>query len=253
MLQTRVIPVLLLKGKGLVKTEKFKNPKYVGDPVNAIKIFNEKEVDELVFLDILASKNKIEPNYKLIKDFASECFMPVCYGGGINNIEQIKKIFSLGVEKIAINSHSLASLALVKEASGIYGSQSIVAAVDVKKSLFGKYQVYNHAKAKKSRHELIEFVKMLEQSGAGELLINNVDRDGTQIGYDFELLKTIFDSTNLPVVGCGGAGSFEDFRKAKDIGISGCGVGSMFVFFGTHRAVLISYPEYEKLKQTLGN
>jgi len=250
MLQTRVIPVLLLHNRGLVKTVKFKNPKYVGDPLNAIKIFNEKEVDELIFLDIDASKEGREPDYELIEDFASECFMPVCYGGGVTNIEQIQRIFKLGIEKVSINLSALENLNLIEEASEIFGSQSIVVTVDVKKSFTGKYQVYNHKKAKAEKILLQEYLQKIENAGAGEILINSVDRDGTLSGYDIKLMKSVVDSVTIPVIACGGAGSLEDFKRVKDeANISAVAAGSFFVFHGKHKAVLITYPHYKKLEE----
>ena len=253
MLQTRVIPVLLLQNKGLVKTVKFKNPKYVGDPLNAIKIFNEKEVDELIFLDIDASKKGRKPDYELIKDFASECFMPVCYGGGITNIEQIKKIFTLGIEKISINCFALNNDELIKKAVDIYGSQSIVVAIDIKKSLMGKYQIYDHTKKKNLKTPFLEYIKRVEELGAGEILINNVDLDGTQKGYDINLLKQVVNYVRIPVIACGGAGELKDFQAAKkEASISAVAAGSFFVFQGKHNAVLITYPKYQELEKLFG-
>ncbi|HIQ27994.1 MAG TPA: glycosyl amidation-associated protein WbuZ [Sulfurovum sp.] len=253
MLQTRVIPVLLLQNKGLVKTVKFKNPKYVGDPLNAIKIFNEKEVDELIFLDIDASKKGMEPDYELIKDFASECFMPVCYGGGITNIEQIKKIFTLGIEKISINYFVLKNDELIKKAVEIYGSQSIVVAIDIKKSLMGKYQIYDHTKKKNLKTPFLEYIKHIEELGAGEILINNVDLDGTQKGYDIDLLKQVVNYVKIPVIACGGAGELKDFQTAKkEANVSAVSAGSFFVFQGKHNAVLITYPKYQELEKLFG-
>lgn len=253
MLQTRVIPVLLLQNKGLVKTVKFKNSKYVGDPLNAIKIFNEKEVDELIFLDIDASKKGVEPDYALIKDFASECFMPVCYGGGITNIEQIKKIFTLGIEKVSINHFALKDDELIKKAVEIYGSQSIVVAIDIKKSLMGKYQIYDHTKKKSSKTPFLNYIKHIEELGAGEILINNVDLDGTQKGYDIDLLKQVVNYVKIPVIACGGAGELKDFQSAKkEANVSAVAAGSFFVFQGRHNAVLITYPKYQELEKLFG-
>ncbi len=253
MLQTRVIPVLLLKNRGLVKTVKFKNPKYVGDPLNAIKIFNEKEVDELIFLDIEASKKGTEPNYEIIKDFASECFMPVCYGGGITNIEQIKKIFTLGIEKISINTIAIRNEQIIKQAVELFGSQSIVVTVDIKKSIFGKYHIYDHVRKKVLKKSYLEYISHLEKLGVGELLINDVERDGTMQGYDVELYRSIVKNVSIPVVACGGAGSLEDFKKIKqEANVSAVAAGSFFVFQGKYRAVLITYPEYEELEKLFG-
>jgi len=253
MLKTRVIPILLLHNKGLVKTVKFKSPTYIGDPINAIKIFNEKEVDELIFLDIDASKKGNEPDYELIKDFASECFMPVCYGGGITTIEQIKKIFALGVEKVSLNSSVFKNKSLLKEAVEIFGSQSIVVTIDIKKSFFANYQVYNHSNKKVVKEPYLEYIKSIERLGAGEIIINNVDLEGTQTGYDISLMESIVNNVNIPVVACGGAGVLNDFKKIKDeANVSAVSAGSFFVFQGKHNAVLITYPEYEELEKLFG-
>lgn len=253
MLQTRVIPILLLHNKGLVKTVKFKNPKYVGDPLNVIKIFNEKEVDELIFLDIDASKKGMEPDYELIKDFASECFMPVCYGGGITNIEQVKKIFTLGIEKISLNYFALKDDELIKKAIEIYGSQSIVVTIDIKKSLMGKYQIYDHTKKKNLKTLFLDYIKHIEDLGVGEILINNVDLDGTQKGYDIDLLKQVVNNVKIPVIACGGAGKLKDFQSAKkEANVSAVAAGSFFVFHGKHKAVLITYPKYKELEKLFG-
>lgn len=250
MLQTRVIPVLLLRNEGLVKTVKFKNSTYVGDPINAIKIFNDKEVDELIFLDIDASKKELEPNYELIDKFASECFMPVCYGGGITRIEQIRKIFALGIEKISLNHASLENPELIREASKIFGKQSIVVSIDVRKSWLGKYQIYNHKRNNCEKYNLLDYVANIEKLGAGEILVNSVDLDGTQLGYDINLLKMVSGAVNIPVIACGGAGSLKDFKMVKEQTlVSALGAGSLFVFHGKHRAVLINYPEYKVLKE----
>jgi cyclase len=253
MLQTRVIPVLLFKNKGLFKTIKFKKSRYLGDPLNIIKIFNEKEVDELIFLDIDASKKGLEPDYQLIKDFASECFMPVCYGGGITNIEQIQKIFTLGIEKISINHMALKDSTLIKKAVEIYGSQSITVSIDIKKSLLGEYKIYNHVTKKKLKISFLDYIKHIQELGIGEVLINNVDLDGTQQGYDINLLKQVVDNTTIPVIACGGAAQLEDFKLAKEqANISAVGAGSFFVFQGKHNAVLVTYPTYQELEKLFG-
>jgi cyclase len=253
MLQTRVIPVLLLHNKGLVKTVKFKEPRYVGDPINAIKIFNEKEVDELIFLDIDASKKRQEPDFDLIGRFASECFMPVCYGGGIRSIEQIRRLFSLGIEKVSLNHSAYEERQLIREASEQFGAQSIIVTIDVKKNLLGKYQIYDHVSGKTKKEDVASYAKEVANLGAGELLINSVDKDGTQKGYDTLLLKTISSMVSVPVIACGGAGSLDDFRKAKaEGGVSAAAAGSFFVFHGKHRAVLITYPKYEELEKLFG-
>ena len=252
MLKNRVIPCLLLRNNGLVKTVRFKDPKYVGDPINAVRIFNEKEVDELIFLDIDASKKGASPNFGLIKDIALECFMPFCYGGGVRAIEDIRKIFSLGAEKVSINSAGLRNPALIKEAAATFGSQSVVAAIDVKKDFLGRYRVYDHSKNKTINIDPVEFARKATGMGAGEILINSVDRDGTGEGYDLELVRKVSDSVTVPIIALGGAGNVDDIVKAiKEGRASAAAAGSMFVFHGKYRAVLITYPDYKELKQAL--
>ncbi len=252
MLTTRVIPCLLLKDKGLVKTVKFKDPKYVGDPMNAVKIFNEKEVDELIFLDIMAARENKKPNYEMIEDIATECFMPFCYGGGIKSIEEIKTIFSLGAEKVSINSHALENPGIIREASDFFGSQSIVVSIDVKRNLFGKYRIYDGSRGKITDKDPFEYAVSVEKMGAGEILLTSVDRDGTMEGYDIELIARVSNAVNIPVIACGGAGRLQDFSDAVKKGhASAVAAGSMFVFYGKHRAVLINYPEVSEIEKIL--
>lgn len=250
MLKTRVIPLLLLRDKGLVKTIKFKKSHYVGDPLNAIKIYNEKEVDELIFLDIDASKKGNEPDYVLIKSFANECFMPVCYGGGITKLEQIRKIFLLGIEKVSINSSTQNNEKLITDAVSIFGSQSIVVTIDIKKNLLGKYCVYNHKNNKLLKIKYIDYIGYVESLGVGEILINNVDQDGTRDGYDLKLMKEVVDSVSIPVIACGGAKNLLDFKLVKDeANVSGVAAGSIFVMHGKLNAVLITYPKHQELEK----
>lgn len=248
MQNVRVIPVLLLKGMGLYKSVKFKDLKYVGDPINAIKIFNEKEVDELVFLDINASVSNKEPNYQMLADIASECFMPLCYGGGIKTVGQIERILYAGVEKVSINSAASEIPTLIAEAAKKFGSSTIVASIDVKKGFLSGTSVYTLSGTKNTKKNPIEFAKYLEDQGAGEILINSIDQDGTMKGYDLELVKAISQSVSIPVIACGGAGSVEDFKLAVDNGASAVAAGSFFVFQGKHRAVLITYPSKNELE-----
>lgn len=255
MLRYRIIPTLLLHNKGLYKTVKYSitKGKYVGDPINAIKIFNDKGVDELIFLDIDASKEKRGPDFKMIQNIATECFMPVAYGGGITKIEEIKQIFQIGIEKVILNSILLEDLTLLKSASESFGAQSIVAAVDIKKNLFGKYKVYNSAKQKNTNLDINKYFKDLEKYGAGEIYISNVDRDGTFEGYDIKLIRDITKDIRVPVIINGGAKNISDFSRAiKECGVSAVSAGSMFVFNGPHKAVLITYPKYETLEHELG-
>lgn len=252
MLRTRVIPCLLLKNEGLVKTVKFKHPKYVGDPINAVKIFNEKEVDELIFLDITATVENRRPPVNLISQIASECFMPFCYGGGIKSVEEIAELFKLGVEKVSINSQAVANPSLIKRASELFGNQSIVVSIDVKKNLFGKYRVFTHGGRKSTKLDPIDFAVQMEEMGAGEIFLNSIDLDGTQQGYDLELIRKVSESVTIPVIACGGAGSLDDFAAAvKKGGASAVSAGSFFVFQGSHRAVLITYPPIKELERRL--
>lgn len=251
MQRTRVIPVLLLKGQGLYKTIKFKDPKYLGDPINAVKIFNDKEVDELCFLDITATNENREPNYKMIAEIASECFMPLSYGGGINNEEQAKKLFNIGVEKVIINTAAHSKPDLITELSSQYGAQSVVVCIDVKKNFIGKYEVYTHSGKKSTGKNPIQFAKQMQDLGAGEIILNSIDRDGTMKGYDTDFVFKVASQLEIPVIACGGANTVDDFAKAVREGhASAVAAGSMFVFHGKHRAVLISYPSQQELKET---
>lgn len=243
MYQARVIPCLLLRGHGLVKTRKFKDAVYVGDPVNAVRIFSEKEVDELVVLDIDASREGREPNYELIAEIAGECFMPVAYGGGIRSLEQVRRLIRSGVEKVVINSAAAASTDVISQAAGVFGSQAVVAGIDVRKPLIGGYKVVIKSATQDAGVRLDEHVQRLVEAGAGELLLNSVDRDGTMSGYDLDLIRSVTRAVNVPVVACGGAGSLDHLRQAvHEAGASAVSAGSMFVFHGKHRAVLINYP-----------
>lgn len=250
MLTTRVIPCLLLRNQGLVKTVKFKDPKYVGDPINAVRIFNDKEVDELLFLDITATVDRRTPRYKVISEIASECFMPLAYGGGIRSIEDIRQVLAVGVEKVCINTHAVDDPEFIRTAADIFGSQSIVVSIDVKKTLFGKYEVFTNSGSKASNLDPLSHAVRMEQMGAGEIFLNSIDRDGTMTGYDLELTRRVTAAVGIPVIACGGAGTVAHFRDAvKQGGASAVSAGSMFVFHGKHRAVLISYPDQAELRQ----
>lgn len=243
MYRARVIPCLLVRGHGLVKTRKFKDPVYVGDPVNAVRIFSEKEVDELVVLDIDASRENREPNYELIAEIAGECFMPIAYGGGVQTLEQVRRLIRSGVEKVVINSAATRSTQVITEAAGVFGSQAVVAAIDVRKPLLGGYKVVARSATEETRLKLSEHVEAVVKAGAGEIFLNSVDRDGTMAGYDLDLIRQVARQTTVPVVACGGAGTTEHLREAvQDAGASAVSAGSMFVFHGKHRAVLINYP-----------
>ena len=254
MLQKRVIPCLLLHKGGLYKTEKFKKPTYIGDPINAIKIFNEKEVDELMFLDMDASVQNKEPNYKMIEDIASECFMPLCYGGGVKKVDQMKKIYALGVEKISLSSQAVLNPGLLKEAASIFGNQSVIVTVDIKKDFWGKQKVFINNSKKNTKLNTLEFIKKLEELGSGEIVVNSIDNDGVMNGYDVELLKNIKQNSKIPIIALGGAGKLEHIKEVFDIAkVDAVACGSMFVYQGVLKGVLISYPPYEKIQKLLGN
>ncbi len=244
MYRNRVIPCLLIRGNGLVKTRKFKDAVYVGDPVNAARIFSEKEADEIVILDIDASREGREPNYELVAEIAGECFMPMAYGGGVRSLGQVRKLIRSGVEKVVINSAATESTRLITEASEVFGSQAVVAAVDVKRNLLGGLRVMARSASVETKLKLDIYVKQLVTAGAGEIFLNNIDRDGMMAGYDLDLIRSVTQQVNVPVVACGGAGSLNHIIEAvRDAGASAAAAGSMFVFHGKHRAVLISYPD----------
>jgi cyclase len=246
----RVIPVLLLKNGGLYKGVKFKDHKYVGDPMNAVKIFNDKEVDELAFLDISASQENREPNFEMLKDIASECFMPLSYGGGIRSVDIVREVLNVGVEKVSINTEAVRNPKLITQASQIFGSSTIVVSIDAKKNLFGKYHVHINDGQEKTALNPIDWAKEVEKRGAGEILINAMDHDGMMQGYDYDLIKAITGSVGIPVVAVGGAGSIEHFVKAvRDSQASAVAAGAFFVFKGKQKAVLITYPNYEVLQK----
>ena len=246
----RVIPCLLLRGRGLVKTIRFKDPTYLGDPRNTIKIFNEKGVDELAFLDITATIEKRGPNFELISEITSECFMPLGYGGGIRNLDQMEKLFKFGVEKVVVNTYAVENPMFVSEAAKVFGSQSIVVSLDVKRTLLGKYEIMVEAGKRKSGLEPVTFAKQMEEAGAGEILLNSIDRDGTMQGYDIELIRRVTSAVSIPVIACGGAGSTDDLGRAViQGGASAVAAGSIFVFHGRHRAVLINFPKRNELER----
>jgi len=252
MLKTRVIPTLLLRGAGLVKTTGFRDPVYVGDPINAIRIFNEKEVDELVLLDITASRTGKGPAFSTIENISSECFMPVAYGGGITAVEQIRKILGAGIEKVVVNAAALLNPQLVREAVREFGSQAIVVSIDVKRKLLGRYEVYGDGGTKSTGHEPAAYARQMEDLGAGEVLLTAIDRDGTMKGYDIELVAKVTSAVGIPVIASGGAGTIADFGVAsKRAGAAAVAAGAMFVFHGPHRAVLITYPSHAELSAVL--
>jgi len=246
MLKPRLIPSLLIEDGLVVKTTKFKNPKYIGDPINTVKIFNEKKVDEICIFDISATKNNSGPNYKLIGDIAAQSRMPVCYGGGIKTLEQAQKIFNLGVEKIALSSILFTNLDLIQEISEKVGSQSVVLVLDVKKRLLGGYEIYTHNGTKNTKIDLNLFLQQIKNLQFGEVIINNIDLDGTEKGYDFGLVRKVFEHTSKPITILGGAGSLDHIKNLyKEFKIIGAAAGSLFIFKGKFKAVLINYPTKE--------
>jgi cyclase len=252
MLRPRIIPCLLVKNKGLVKTINFTAPKYVGDPINAVKIFNEKEVDEIVVLDIDATVENREPDYLMIKNLAEECRMPLCYGGGVKTIDQVKRIIGLGVEKVAISSSAIQNDQLINKAANSVGNQSVVVVLDIKKRFGGRYEVYTHNATVATGHNPFKLAEQLEKSGVGEIVINSIDNDGVMNGYDLSLVEKIREKTNIPLTVMGGAGSLEDIHELlKKFRIIGAAAGSLFVFKGKYRAVLINYPNPQEKEELI--
>jgi cyclase len=251
MIRPRVIPCLLLKNEGLVKTVKFKDPKYLGDPINIVRIFNDKEVDELIFLDILATTENRRPNFELLGKITSECFMPLGYGGGIRDMDDVKKLLAIGVEKFVLNTAAVENPALIRVAADYAGSQAVVISMDVKKTLIGKYEVFICAGKKGTGLDPVQLAVDMQKQGAGEIFLNSIDRDGTMQGYDLDLIRRVADSVPVPVVACGGAGNIGHLVEAVKAGASAAAAGSMFVFQGPLRGVLISYPAQEELKKVM--
>lgn len=252
MLKKRIIPTLLLRGSGLYKTTKFKNPVYLGDAINVAKIFNEKYVDELLVFDITASSEKREPDYALIKSITSSCFMPVGFGGGINSVEIAKKIFAAGVEKICLNTSALKNPDLITKLANTFGNQSVVVSLNIQRNWLGKINIVDNQLKKIEVKDIIEFIKHFEYLGAGEIFINDVDNEGTMKGYDLDFITTIASELNVPLIACGGAGKKDDIKMLlKNTKVSAAAAGSIFVYNGPRKAVLISYLEPSELKEIL--
>lgn len=249
MLRSRIIPSLLLHKGGLVKTRQFAEPKYVGDPLNAVKIFNEKEVDELAFFDIDASARRQPPNLALLKSIATESRMPMCYGGGVDNADLASRIINIGFEKVSISSAALQRPQLIREMAETIGSQSVVVTLDVKKNrLFSGYTIHTHNGKEKVKADLLDFCQQAVEQGAGEIVINCIDRDGEMKGYDLELAKSVRQRVSCPLTILGGAGSTDDMQALIDaVGVVGAAAGSLFVFKGPYRAVLINYTRPARL------
>lgn len=245
----RIIPVLLVSDGGLVKSVRFKKHKYIGDPINAVKIFNEKEVDEIIILDIDATRKGRSPNIGIIKEMASEAFMPLSYGGGINNIDQVKAILFEGVEKVVFNNSTFYNTKLISETAERFGSSSTVVSIDVKRNFWGQQKLYSYTKKKVMDIDIIEHARSMEKLGAGELFVNSVDNDGTFEGYDIDLTYKIACSVSIPVIACGGAATDEDLAKVIVQGkASAAAAGSMFVYQNRNRAVLINYPNWDEIQ-----
>lgn len=249
MLRRRVIPSLSISRSELVKTKFFKNPRYVGDPINAIHIFNEKEVDELMVLDITASRDFQEPNYSLIEQFAGECFMPLAYGGGISSVEQAARIFSLGVEKVCIQTEALRRPSFVTELANEFGSSSVIVSLDLKLTWMKKRKVFNRVLGSSINGDWLQILKTLVTAGAGEVLLNCVDKDGTLSGGDLEAINIASKAIDVPLISVGGISSLNDIKDAFSAGASAVAAGSFFVFYGQQSAVLISYPSQIELEE----
>ena len=250
MLRTRIIPTLLLSNESLVKTVRFGKFTYVGDPCNTARIFNELEVDELAFLDITATREGRKPNLKVLADIANECFMPLSYGGGVRTLDQAKAIYEIGFEKIVVNSAAITNPKLITQIAQVYGSQAVIASIDVKNTIWGQQRVRGESGRRRTNLEPVEWAKEVESRGAGEILLTSMDREGTWAGFDLELVKRVSDSVSIPVIAHGGAGLVDDFRKAVEIGhASAVAVGSMVVFQKKGMGVLVNFPDQELLSR----
>jgi cyclase len=248
MILPRIIPALLLKGQGLVKTVKFKDPKYLGDPINIVRIFND--VDEIVLLDITATPENRGPHFEMLRNIASEAFIPLAYGGGIRTMNDVRTLLSIGIEKLILNTSSVENPSLVRGVADHAGSQAMVVSMDVKKNFLGKYEVFTRCGQKKTGLDPVRHAAEMEKMGAGEILINSIDRDGTMLGYDIDLVRKVADAVNVPVVACGGAGNLTHVSEVIQQGhASAAAAGSIFVFKGPLHGVLISYPTPKELKE----
>lgn len=253
MLRTRLIPALLLRGESLVKTARFDRFVYVGDPCNTVRIFNELEVDELMVLDITASREGRRPQFELLAELADECFMPVCYGGGISNVEDARRLLKIGLEKVLVNAHALKRPELVRELADEFGSQAVVAAIDVRQGALRHTHVYDHVRRRNTSRNPVEWARELEAQGAGELLLTSVDREGTWKGLDLEVTRAVATAVNVPVIAHGGAGSMEMVAQAvHTAGASAVATGSMVVFQKQGMGVLVNFPTPEQRERWLG-
>jgi cyclase len=250
--EPRMIPCLLLKGQGLYKTIKFSNPVYLGDPLNIVRIFNDKEVDELCILDIKATLENRGPNFDYLSKITSECFMPLSYGGGITSLEDCKRLFSIGLEKIIINTSFFSNPSIIEKAASEFGSQSIVISIDVKKTFLSTYQVWSHCGTVNKHLDPAFVAKKAENCGAGEIIINSIDKDGTMSGYDEKLISLVNKSISIPTIACGGAKNLENMVDIiKKTNVSAVAAGALFVFYGPLRGVLINPPTHKQFKLAL--
>jgi cyclase len=247
MLAPRIIPLLQLDGRRLVKTVRFRDSRYIGDPINAVRIFNRKEVDELILVDISAAAAERGPQFEFIREIVSEAFMPVCYGGGVRTLRHMEQLFSLGVEKIALNSACETLPGLLGEAARVFGRQSVVATVDFKRRVFGGAVATTRGGKHEMKQSPAELARAVEAAGAGEILLQSIERDGSMNGYDLPVIREVAAAVQTPVIACGGAASLTDLGAAIQAGASAAAAGSLFVFQGKLRAVLISYPSREEL------
>lgn len=242
-MHARYIPILLLKDGGLYKTRKFRRETYLGDPVNTIKIFNDKLIDELVFLDIAAARSRAAPNIEMLKEIAGECFMPLAYGGGLSSVEQVRDILAIGFEKVVVNTAAWTDPDLVPALARVFGSSTVVGSIDVKRTWINREKVFIRGGSEAIPMRVVEWAQELERRGVGEILINSIDKDGEMTGYDLDLIRSITEAVSVPVIAAGGARNKDDLKAViDDGGASAAAAGSMFVFQGKHRAVLISYP-----------
>ncbi len=252
MLSTRIIPALLLRNESLVKTVRFGKFTYVGDPCNTVRIFNELEVDELLFLDIIATRDNRTPNFDVLANIANECFMPIGYGGGVRTVEHAKTIFSIGFEKVAVNSYAIENPAFITQLADYFGGQAVIASIDVKKDFWGRKKVHTRAGQTNTQRNPVEWATELERLGAGEILLTSIDREGTWEGFDVELVKAVTDAVSIPVIAHGGAGSVEHIGKVvHQGGASAVALGSMVVYQGKGHGVLINFPPRQKLTEIL--
>ncbi len=244
----RLIPVLLLKDRGLYKTRQFGKDSYVGDPVNTIRIFNDKEVDEIVVLDIRAARERTPVNYELLRDIASECFVPLSYGGGVNDVETVQKLIGIGFERVIVNTTAVDNIDIIRDMTSRFGSSTIIGGIDIKRTLLGKMTVIAKGGALKTKLSPTAWVQQLQDAGVGEILVTSIDRDGEMVGYDLDLLRILTSQSDVPIIACGGAADLHDLKSAYDAGASGAAAGAMFVYKGKHRAVLIQYPKPNEIE-----